>query len=65
MRWAKKTGVKLFQLSFSTDPVEKVKFFDWIPQSETQSTKVESKKPFFDCNKKGRFGLKSKKAVFD
>ena len=46
MRWVKKTRVKLFRLSFSTgsssrksllfrldSPVEKVDFFDWIPQS--------------------------------
>ena len=30
----------------------------------SQSKKVESKKPFFDC-KKARFGLQSKEAVFD
>ena len=44
MRWVKKTGVKLFRPSFSieffdrvfplADPVDKVKFFDWILQSD-------------------------------
>ena len=36
MQWVKKTGEKLFRL---TDPVEKVKFFDWIPQSENSVEK--------------------------
>ena len=60
--------------SFSTE------FFDWrVHQSKkssfstgsarrnSQSKKVESKKPFFDCiiRKPDLFGLQSKKAVFD
>ena len=42
-----KTGIKLFGLSFSTDPVEKVKFFDWILQSENLvEKKLSRKSPF-------------------
>ena len=38
MRWIKKTGVKLFRLSFRlTDPVEEVKFLDWMIQSKKSS----------------------------
>ena len=56
--------------TFSTE------FFDWRIQSEklsfstgsasrnSQSKKVESKKPFFRLRKKARIGLQSKKAVF-
>ena len=48
MRWVKITRVKLFRLIFRlADPVEKVDFFDWIPQSENSVEKsgVE-KSPF-------------------
>ena len=58
--------------TFSTE------FFDWRIQSKksscstgsasrnSQSKKVESKMPFFDCVRKpDLFGLQSKKAVFD
>ena len=41
-------------------------FSDWIRQSELSVKKVESKKPFFfRLRKKARFGLQSKKTVFD
>ena len=39
MRWVQKSGVELFRLSFSTGSSSR----------KTQSKKVESKKPFFDC----------------
>ena len=71
MRWIKKTRSKLFRLA---DPGATVSFFDWIRQSENLvgksffSTAQESqsrKKFFFFLRKKARFGLQSKKAVFD
>ena len=49
------------------DPVEKVKLFDWIPQSENSVEKIGVGKALFrlyTC-KKARFGLQSKTAVFD
>ncbi len=58
MRWIQKTGVKLFRLSFRlTDPVKKVKFFDWIPQSENSVEKTRVDKALFRQCKKARFGL--------
>ena len=40
MRWVKKTRVKKFDRVFRlTDPVGKVEFFDWIPQSENSVEK--------------------------
>ena len=47
----------------------KLDFFDWIPQSEirspsrkTQSKKVESTKPFFDCVRKPDLGFSRKRS---
>ena len=62
MRWVKKTGVKLFRLSFRlTDPVEKVEFSTGSPSRKTQSKKVESKKPYFDCVRKPDLGFSRKR----
>ena len=63
----KTTRKKLFRLSFSalTDPVEKFKFSDWIPQSENSVEKLRVEKALFRLYKKARFGLQSKTAVFD
>ena len=51
MRWAQKTGRKLFRPSFST----------WLPSRKTQSKKVESKKPLFDCVRKPDLGFSRKR----
>ena len=75
MRSAKKKTCRTFSTDFfdwriqskkSEDPVEKVEFFDWIRQSESasrnsQSKKVESKKPFFDCLSKLDLGFSRKR----
>ena len=51
MRWVQKSGVKLVRLRFGlADPVEKVKFFDWIGSASRNS---QSKKLF----NKARFRL--------
>ena len=40
MRWVQTTGVNFFDRVFRlADPVEKVMFFDWIPQSENSVEK--------------------------
>ena len=57
MRSVKKTRVKLFRLSFSTGgPVEKRS-----ASRNSQSKKVESKKPFFDCVRKLYLGFSRKR----
>ena len=55
--------------NFSTEAFDwqmqskKVNFFGWIPQStKTQSEKVESKKPFFDCVRKPDLGFSRKRS---
>ena len=51
MRLVPKTRVKLFQLSFSTGSASR----------NSQSKKVESKKPFVDCVKKPDLGFSRKR----
>ena len=64
MRSVQKTRVKLFCLSFAT--VEKLELFDWIRQSKFSVEKSCVEKAIFRLlRKKARFGLQSKKAVFD
>ena len=61
MRWVKKTRVNFFRLIFRlADPVEKVKFFNWIPQSKNSVEKVESKKLLFDGVRKPDLGFSQK-----
>ena len=62
-RFKKRVRVKLFRLSFRLkDPVEKVEFFDCGSASRnSQSKKVESKKPFFDCVRKTDSGFSRKR----
>ena len=47
------------------DPVEKVEFFHWIRKSEFSVEKSEVEEALFRLYKKARFGLQSKKGVFD
>ena len=66
MRSVQKTRVKLFRLSFRLeDPIEKVEFFGWIRQSGFSVEKSCVEKALFRLRKKARFGVQSKKAVFD
>ena len=51
MRSVQKTGVKLFRLSFSTGSASR----------NSQSKKVESKTPFFDCVGKPDWGFSRKR----
>ena len=51
MRSVQKTRVKLFRLSFSTGSASR----------NSQSKKVESKKPLFDCVRKPDFGFSRKR----
>ena len=55
MRWVQKTSVPLFQLSFS------MSFSTGSPSRKTQSKKVESKRPFFDCVRKPDLGFSRKR----
>ena len=58
----KKTRLKLFRLSFRLeDPVEKVEFSTGSARRNSQSKKVESKKPFFDCVRKPNLGFSRKR----
>ena len=52
-------GLKNTCKTFSTE------FFDWIRQSELSVKKSRVEKALFRLRKKARFGLQSKKAVFD
>ena len=51
MRTVYKPSVKLFRLSFSTGSAS----------GNSQSKKVESKKPFFDCVRKSHLGFSRKR----
>ena len=60
MQSVKKTRVKLFRLSFSTQS-KKSSFSTGSASRKSQSEKVESKKPFFDCVRKPDFGFSRKR----
>ena len=63
MRWVQKSGVKLFRLSFSTGSSRKSRVFSTGSASRrnSQSKKVESKKPFLDCARKPDLGFSRKR----
>ena len=62
MRWVQTPGVNFFDRVFRlAHPVEKVKFFDWISQSENSVKKAESRKPFFDRVRKPDSGFSRKR----
>ena len=62
MRWVKKTGEEILtRLIRLTDPVEKSSFSTGSPSRQTQSKKIESKKPFFDCIRKLDLGFSRKR----
>ena len=64
MRWVQDTSANVFDRVFGlADPVEKVKFFDWIPKQvgKTQSKNVESKESFFDCVRMPDFDFSRKR----
>ena len=61
MRSVQKTRVKLFRLSFSTGGSKKSSFSTGSASRNSQSQKVESKKPFFDCVRKPDLGFSRKR----